>query len=129
MNIAATDAPYVSPIAGWVAVGCVVLMLGAFGYAFVTRYRRDWNALLREWSTGNRESGTLGRAPDHSPASTGPDGWAQSRALRVVFVGGFVLVALSFVLAVVFHSAGWVVLGAAGALVEGGAAMVAGLRS
>lgn len=37
MDLAAGDAPYVNPIAASVAVGCVVFILGAFLYAFLTR--------------------------------------------------------------------------------------------
>jgi hypothetical protein len=46
----------------------------------------------------------------------------------VIFVAGLVLVILSFVLAEVFNSTGWVVLGVVGALMEGGAALAAGVR-
>ena len=129
MDLVAGDAPYVSPIAAWIAVGCVVFMLAAFLYAFVTRYRRDWNALLREWSTSRDEgTGTLGAAHPDRRARADLDGWSQSRVSRVIFVAGLVLVILSFVLAEVFNSTGWVVLGVVGALMEGGAALAAGVR-
>ena len=129
MYLAAGDAPYVSPIARWVAVACVVLMLGAVVYAFVTRYRRDWDALLRDWSTRPRAERHADGAPrDESPRWSGPDRWAQSAAIRTIFVGGLLVVVLSFGLALGFHSAGWVVLGTVGALMEGGAALAVGLN-
>lgn len=84
---------------------------------------------MREWST-SRTAGTetLGSARPDRSIRDGPDGWSQSRASRVFFVAGLMLVVLSFALAAVVNSTGWVVPGVVGAFMEGGAAIAVGSR-
>ncbi|MFL6144229.1 MAG: hypothetical protein ACJ72N_20485 [Labedaea sp.] len=55
-----------SPIALWIFVAMLVGLAAFLGYAWFTRYRMDWDTLLRRWSGDHGDT-------EPPPADDGPD--------------------------------------------------------
>lgn len=56
MSIDAAGAPSTdSPYGHWLLIALIVLLTGFLLYAFLTRYREDWNGLLRKLTREQRD--------------------------------------------------------------------------